>query len=85
MEESAFAILCHTVPVEISRDTECTSTALFSVFGTSSFPCVLIMCAKCDAHATDREVGIAAVRCRCDVNALMICFIEHNEADIRMA
>jgi hypothetical protein len=34
---------------------------------------------------TDREVGIAAVRRCCDVTALMICFIEQNDADIRMA
>jgi hypothetical protein len=32
----------------------------------------------------DREVGIAAVRCCCDINALMICFIKQNEVDIRV-
>jgi hypothetical protein len=35
-------------------DTECTSTVLFTVVGTSCFPRVLIMLAKCDAHA-DRQ------------------------------
>ena len=51
MPESVFAIVSHTVPVEIMCDTECTSTVIFSVFGTSYFPHVLIMCGKCDAHA----------------------------------
>lgn len=50
MQESAFAILSHTVPIEVMCDTECTATVLYTVVRTSCFPHVLIMCAKCDAH-----------------------------------
>ena len=84
MQESVFAALSHTVPIEIVCDTECTSTVLFTVVGTSCFP-VFLLCVESAMHVLmDREVGIAVVRCCCDVNALMTCFIEQNEADIRM-
>jgi len=57
MQESVFAILSHTVPIEVMCDMEGTSTVLFTVVGTSCFPHVLIMRAKCDAHADGQGSG----------------------------